>query len=96
MFFEGRLGFLPLGRYISYTLCTGRLVGDLMGTIGLLFPLTGSTDSAAVDQVQQQYLFISKLDLHWVNIYIINHYILLLIKMYSTYCCAHVTLIEIS
>ena len=35
----------------------------LMGTNGQLFPLhvTDNTDGAAVDQVQQQHLFISKL-----------------------------------
>jgi hypothetical protein len=32
-----------------------------MGTNGQLFPLTDNTDGAAVDQVQQQHLFISKL-----------------------------------
>jgi hypothetical protein len=37
---------------ILYTLCTGRLIGDLMGTIGQLFPLTDKTDGAAVNQVQ--------------------------------------------
>ena len=31
-----------------------------MGTNGQLFPLTDNTDVAAVDQVQQQHLFISK------------------------------------
>jgi hypothetical protein len=30
------------------------LIGDLMGTIGQLFPLTDKTDGAAVEQVQQQ------------------------------------------
>jgi hypothetical protein len=30
-----------------------------MGTNGQLFPLTDNTDGAAVDQVQQQHLFIS-------------------------------------
>jgi hypothetical protein len=35
--------------------------GDLMGTIGQLFPLTDKTDGAAVEQVQQQQHFISKL-----------------------------------
>jgi hypothetical protein len=52
---------LPLGRYILYILCTGRLFGDLMGTIGRLFPLTDNTNGTAVDQVQQQHFFISKL-----------------------------------
>jgi hypothetical protein len=37
------------------------LIGDLMGTIGRLFPLTDNTNDTAVDQVQQQHLFISKL-----------------------------------
>jgi hypothetical protein len=37
-----------------------------MGTNGQLFPLTDNTDGVAVDQVQQQHLFISKL--YWVNI----------------------------
>jgi hypothetical protein len=46
---------------ILYTLCTGRLIGDLMGTIGQLFPLTNKTDGASVEQVQQQHHFISKL-----------------------------------
>jgi hypothetical protein len=32
-----------------------------MGTIGQLFPLTDNTDGAAVEQVQQQHHFISKL-----------------------------------
>ena len=32
-----------------------------MGTNGQLFPLTDNTDGAAVDQVQKQHLFISKL-----------------------------------
>ena len=32
-----------------------------MGTNGKLFPLTDNTDGTAVDQVQQQHLFISKL-----------------------------------
>ena len=32
-----------------------------MGTIGRLFPLTDNTNGTAVDQVQQQHLFISKL-----------------------------------
>jgi hypothetical protein len=32
-----------------------------LGTNGQLFPLTDNTDGAAVDQVQQQHLFISKL-----------------------------------
>ena len=32
-----------------------------MGTNGQLFPLTDNTDGAAVDQVQQQHFFISKL-----------------------------------
>ena len=31
-----------------------------MGTNGQLFPLTDNTDGAAVDQVQQQHLIISK------------------------------------
>jgi hypothetical protein len=31
----------------------------LMGTNGQLFPLTDNTDGDAVDQVQQQHLFIS-------------------------------------
>jgi hypothetical protein len=31
-----------------------------MGTIGKLFPLTDNTNGTAVDQVQQQHLFISK------------------------------------
>ena len=34
---------------------------DSMRTNGQLFPLTDNTDGAAVDQVQQQHLFISKL-----------------------------------
>jgi hypothetical protein len=46
-----------LGRYILYTLCTDRLIGDLMGTIGQLFPLADNTDGAAVEQVQQQHHF---------------------------------------
>jgi len=33
----------------------------VMGTNGQLFPLTDNTDGAAIDQVQQQHLFISKL-----------------------------------
>jgi hypothetical protein len=32
-----------------------------MGTNGQLFPLTDNTDGAAVEQVQQQHLFISRL-----------------------------------
>ena len=32
-----------------------------MGTNGQLFPLTDNTDVAAVDQVQQQHLFINNL-----------------------------------
>jgi len=32
-----------------------------MGTIGQLFHLTDNTDGAAVDQVQQQHLVISRL-----------------------------------
>jgi hypothetical protein len=32
---------------------------EVMGTNGQLFPLTDNTDGAAVDQVQQQHLFIS-------------------------------------
>jgi hypothetical protein len=46
---------------LLYTLYTGRLIGDLMGTIVQLFPLTDNTDGAAVEQVQQQHHFISKL-----------------------------------
>jgi hypothetical protein len=38
-----------------------QLIGDLIGTIGQLFPLTDKTDGAAVEQVQQQHHFISKL-----------------------------------
>jgi hypothetical protein len=47
--------------YSSAILCTGRLIGDLMGTIGQLFPLPDNTDGATVEQVQQQHHFISKL-----------------------------------
>ena len=40
-----------------------------METIGQLFPLTDNTHGAAVDQIQQQHLlFLSYIDLHWVNI----------------------------
>ena len=35
-------------------------ITHLMGTNGQLFPLTDNTDGAAVDQVQQQHLLISR------------------------------------
>jgi hypothetical protein len=93
-------GFLPLGRYILYTLCTGRLIGDLMGTIGKLFRLTDSTNGIAVDQVQQQHLFISKLHIFALGKYLYYlsyiYHIYIIIKMISTYCCTHDTLIEVS
>jgi hypothetical protein len=38
---------------------------QIMGTNGQLFPLTDNTDGAAVDQVQQHHLFVSKL--HFVH-----------------------------
>ena len=73
-----------------------------MGTNGKLFRLTDNTNDTAVDQVQQQHLFISKLQrftlgkyLYYLS-YIYHIYIYIIIKMISTYCCTHDTLIEVS
>jgi hypothetical protein len=71
-----------------------------MGTIGKLFPLTDNTNGTAVDQVQQQHLFISKLHRITLGKYLYYlsyiYHIYIIIKMFSTYCCTHDTLIEVS
>ena len=71
-----------------------------MGTIGRLFPLTDNTNGTAVDQVQQQDLFISKLHRFTLSKYLYYlsyiYHIYIIIKMISTYCCTHDTLIEVS
>jgi hypothetical protein len=41
-----------------------------MGTIGKLFRLTDSTNGIAVDQVQQQHIFISKLHIFALGKYL--------------------------
>jgi hypothetical protein len=69
-----------------------------MGTIGRLFPLTDNTNGTAVDQVQQQHLFISKLHIFTLGKYLYYlsyiYHIYIIIKMFSTYCCPHDILIE--
>jgi hypothetical protein len=71
-----------------------------MGTIGRLFPLTDNTNGTAVDQVQQLDLFISKLHIFTLGKYLYYlsyiYHIYIIIKMFSTYCCTHATLIEVS
>ena len=71
-----------------------------MGTIGKLFRFTDNTNGTAVDQVQQQHLFISKLHRFTLGKYIYYlsyiYHIYIIIKMFSTYCCAHDTFIEVS
>ena len=71
-----------------------------MGTIGKLFPLTDNTNGTAVDQVQQQHLFISKLHRITLGKYLYYlsyiYHIYIVIKMFSTYCCTDDTLIEVS
>jgi hypothetical protein len=71
-----------------------------MGTIGKLFRLTDNTNGTAVDQVQQQHLFISKLHRNTLGKYLYYlsyiYHIYIIIKMFFTYCCTHDTLIEAS
>ena len=71
-----------------------------MGTIGKLFRFTDNTNGTAVDQVRQQHLFISKLHRFTLGKYIYYlsyiYHIYIIIKMFSTYCCAHDTFIEVS
>jgi hypothetical protein len=71
-----------------------------MGTIGRLFLLTDNTNGTAVDQVQQQHLFISKLHRFTLGKYLYYlsyiYHIYIIIKMFSTYCCTHDTCIEVS
>ena len=51
-----------------------------MGTIGKLFRLTDNTNVTAVDQVQQQHLFISKL-----HIFTLGKYLYYLSYLYHIY-----------
>ena len=71
-----------------------------MGTIGKLFRLTDNTNGTVVDQVQQQHLFISKLHRITLGKYLYYlsyiYHIYIIIKTFSTYCCTHDTLIEVS
>ena len=71
-----------------------------MGTNGRLFPLVDNTNCTAVDQAQQQLLFISRLHLFTMGKYLYYlsyiYHIYIIITMFSTYCCTHDTLIEVS
>ena len=66
-----------------------------MSTNGQLFQLADNTGGAAVDQVQQLHLFISKLHRFILGYYFFTsnyQYFLLIIKILSTYCaheCSH-------
>jgi hypothetical protein len=60
-----------------------------LGTNGQLFPLPDNTGGAAVDQVQQEHLFISNLHRCTLGLYLFTsnyQYFMLMIKIISTYC----------
>ena len=56
-----------------------------MGTIGKLLPLTDNTNGTAVDQVQQQDLFISKLQRFTVGkyLYYLSYMYIIYIYIYN-------------